>query len=424
MASWTDDDPDGPRHHRPRVVVVGGGFAGLATVEELAGYDVEVLLLDRNAYTTFQPLLYQVATGGLNPGDVTYALRTFTGRYANARFTQVGVTGVDAAMRCVHTDRGDEIAYDYLVLCCGATANYFGIAGAERYAKSIYTRAASIDLRDTVFANLESVAQRRPDAAEPVAVIVGGGPTGVEMAGMLAEMRDALPSAYPEIGAARFRVVLVEMLDHVLTAFTPSTRDYAARELDKRGVELRLGTAVTEVTADGVTLDDGTHVLSAATIWTSGIKVDEQVSQWGLAQTRGGRILVEADMRVTGHSEIFAVGDVGATADDALAQLAQPAIQGGRHAAIQIRRLIAGQPTEPMRYKDKGTAATIGRGDAVVELPFGPRLRGIVAWLVWVVIHVVMLIGNRNRLSTFVNLSMRYLTGRRRLNVIVGDPPN
>jgi NADH dehydrogenase len=406
------------------VVVVGGGFAGLSAVRALRSADVDVLLLDCNAYATFQPLLYQVATGGLNPGDVTYALRAFTSRYRNARFRRVCVTGVDPGKRRVHTNTGEEIPYDYLVLCFGVTANYFGIPGAEEHSRTIYTRRSALEVRDIVFSNLEAVVQDLPGAVEPVAVVVGGGATGVEMAGMLAELRNAtLPKNYPEIDVERVRVILVEMTDDVLGPFAPDMRRYAAKELRERGVELRLGTAVEEVSEDSVLLSGGERVPSAATIWATGVKVHDQVSKWGLPQGRGGRIQVEPDMRVVGHPEIFAVGDIAVSVDEPLPQLAQPAIQGGRHAGAQVRRLIAGLATQPMRYKDKGIMATIGRSDAVVQLAHGPKMKGLLAWLAWVGVHIVQLTGGRNRLATLVNLSVRYLTGHGRHNVIVGDPP-
>ena len=410
---------------RPRVVVVGGGFAGLAAVRELADADVDVLLVDRAPYNTFQPLLYQVATGGLNPGDITYPLRSFVSRFPGIRFRRAAVVGLEADRRCVRTDTGEEIPYDYLVLCCGVTANYFGIPGAKEHAQTIYSRRAAIEVRDTVFANLEDVVQDRPEAVEPVIVIVGGGPTGVEMAGALAELRNAaLPKAYPELDIARVRIVLVEMTDTVLGSFSPSLRDYTVKELQQRGVELRLGTAVAEVHEDCVVLSNGEKLPAAATIWATGVTVPEYVSEWGLPQGRGGRIEVEPDMRVVGHPEIFAVGDIAASTGGPLPQLAQPAIQGGRHAGAQVRRLVAGRATEPLRYKDKGTMATIGRHDAVVQLPLGLKLRGLVAWLAWVVLHIVMLTGYRNRLATLVNLSVRYLAWPGRLEVIVGDPPD
>jgi NADH dehydrogenase len=405
-------------------VVVGGGFAGIAAVHALARVDVDVLLLDRDGYSTFKPLLYQVATAGLNPGDVTYALRAVAGRLPNARFQRARVVGLDADRRVLRTDRGREIAYDYLVLCCGVGANYFGIPGAEEHAMSMYTRREAIHVRDTILSNLEQVAQGLPEGGEPVVVVVGGGATGVEMAGTLAELRNtAVPASYPEIDPARVRVVLVEMTGELLGPFAPRLRRYAADELRKRGVELRLGTSVTSLDDHTVVLSDGDRLPAAATEWATGVKVSDDVRGWGLAQGRGGRIVVDPDMRVPGHPEIFAVGDVAASPDEPLPQLAQPAIQGGRHAARQIARLLAGEPTEPMTYKDKGMMATIGRSDAVVQLPSGVKLTGPLAWLAWLGLHIVMLMGSRNRLATLVNLAVRYLAWPGRLNVIVGDPP-
>ncbi len=408
---------------RPRVVVVGGGFAGLSAVRALAGAPVDVLLLDRNPYSTFQPLLYQVATGGLNPGDVTYALRAAASRIPNLRFRRLAVTGVDSAGGQVHTDAG-ALGYDYLVLACGVGANFFGVPGAAEHARTIYSRDAAIGVRDTLFARVEAVSQGRPGAVEPVMVVVGAGATGVEMAGTLAELRNvAIPRLYPEVARERVRVVVVEMGDEVLAPFSPRLRRYAADELVRRGVELRLGTRVSEVHPDAVVLGDGEVLPAAVTIWASGVKVRDEVASWGLPQGRGGRVQVDADLRVAGHPEIFVVGDVAATEHDPLPQLAQPAMQGGEHAARQIRRLVAGETTEPMRYRDKGTMATIGRSDAVLQLPNGFTLRGFLAWLGWLGLHIVMLEGGRNRLATLTNLSVRYASWPSSINIIMGDPP-
>ena len=235
---------------RPRVVVVGGGFAGLsAGPRELREADADVLLLDRDLDTTFQPSLYQVATGALNAGDITYALRSFAGRFRNVRFRRACVIGLDPANRRVRLDDGLEVGYDHLILACEVTANFFGIPGAAEHARTTYTRAAAIEVRDRVLGNLEAYAQGREGAVEPVVVVVGGGPTGVEMAGALAELRNAgLPYAYPEVDPERVRVVLVEMTDKVLAPFAPKLREYAAEALRERGVDLRLGVAVKEVT--------------------------------------------------------------------------------------------------------------------------------------------------------------------------------
>jgi NADH:ubiquinone reductase (H+-translocating) len=410
------------QQRRPRVVVLGAGFAGLEAVRRLDAVDVDVVLLDRAPYNSFQPLLYQVATGGLNSGDITYGLRAFASKHDNARFQRAHVTGLDTGQRKVHLDNGDHVEYDYLVIGSGVTANYFDIPGAAEHSLNIYTPGAALEVRDRLLANLEDFAQNRPGAVEPVVVIVGAGPTGVEMAGALAGLRnEALPRLYPEINLERVRVVLVEMTRDVLGAFDASLRSYAAEELRDRGVELRLDTAVSEVGPSSVVLDDGAVLPSAATIWATGVKVPDEVATWGLPQGRGGRIPVRDDLRVVGHDTVFAVGDAAANSVEALPQLAQPAIQGGRHAAVQIGRLLAGHPTQPFRYHDKGTMATIGRNDAVVQLPRGLKVKGTVAWVVWLVVHIVMLMSNRNRLATLANLSIRYFSWPRSINVIVGD---
>jgi NADH:ubiquinone reductase (H+-translocating) len=418
--------PTSGTRERPKVVVVGGGFAGLSAVRQLSVADVDVLLLDRNSYTTFQPLLYQVATGGLNPGDVTYALRAFTSRYRNTRFRRAEVTKIDVDAKTVHVDEGDPVAYDYLVVCCGVTANHFGIPGAEEYSHTIYTRGAAIDARDLIVSALEDAAQGTLSAKEPVFVVVGGGATGVEMAGTLAELRNgAVPVAYPELDASRVQVVLVEMAGEVLGPFHRKLRAYAARALRTRGIDLRLDTAVKEVRADSVVLQqrgsEAETLPAAVTIWATGVTPPAAVGDWGLPTGRGGRIETDADLRVKGHPEIFAVGDVAVNPQAPAPQLAQPAIQGGKHAGVQIRRLLAGAPTEPFVYRDRGTMATIGRSDAVVELPFGLRMKGWPAWVAWLALHLVELMGGRNRVASMINLSVRYLSWPRSVNMVVGD---
>lgn len=405
-------------------MVLGGGFGGMSAVRALRDVDADVLLLDRDLYNTFQPLLYQVATGGLSSSDVTYALRSFASRSRNARYQQADVIGIDPEAKTLEVDGADDVGYDYLIIACGVGANFFGIPGAAENAKPIYTRDAAVKVRDTTLWNLEAIAQGRDGAAEPTVVVVGGGATGVETAGALADLRNAiLEVVYPELESERVKVILVEMADHVLGPFDPGLREYAAAELRERGVDLRLGTAVEEVREDCVLLSDGSRIAAATTIWASGVKVEERIGDWGLAQRDDGRIEVGADLRVAGHSRIFAIGDVAGTPEGGLPQLAQPAIQGGQHAARQIGKLLAGVATKEFTYHDKGTMATIGRSDAVVELPNGIKFKGLIAWIAWMALHVFMLMSNRNRLATMANLSVRYFTWRKTTNFIVGDPP-
>ncbi len=404
---------------RPHVVVLGAGFAGVECVRGLADADADVTLVDRHAYNTFQPLLYQVATASLNPGDITYFLRTLNSAQANLRVRHGEVTAVDPVAQRVELSAGEPLAYDYLLIATGVTANYFGVPGAEQHAFALYTRNEAIRLRDRIWSRLEQAAAA--GGRDLNLVVVGGGATGVEMAGTLGELRDHMVSrAYPELDASRARIVLVEMGDHVLAPFSPRLQRYTEEALRKRGVELRLGTVVKEVREDSVVVDDGEVIASGVTVWASGIKAPDAVSSWGLPQGQGGRIVVDRDLRVQGFDNVFAAGDIAITPDP-LPQVAQPALQGGKHVAKQLRHLLSGQPTRPFSYFDKGTMATIGRSAAVAQLPYKISFTGFIAWALWLGVHVVFLLGYRNRISTLANLTVRYLAWRRSINAIVGE---
>jgi NADH dehydrogenase len=405
---------------QPRVVVVGGGFGGLTAIRRLARQPVRVTLVDKNSYSTFQPLLYQVATAGLTSADVAYPLWS-AARKAGAAFRKGEVARIEPESRQLLLADGASIGYDYLILATGVGAAFFGVPGAAEHSYSLYTRRDAIVLRDRVMAELEQRSVPGDDR-ELAITIVGGGATGVELAGTLAELRNiAMPAAFPEIDAARMRVRLIEQSPALLAPFRPRLRDYARDELLARGVDVRLGTTIKHVRADSVLLADGDVLSSDITAWAAGVSAPEWVAKLGLPTGRGGRLRTGEDLRVTGQDRIFAVGDLAAAGEAPLPQLAQPAIQEGRHAATQILRLIAGQPTSPMTYKDKGIMATIGHRSAVVELPIGIRVRGTIAWLAWLALHLITLLGNRNRISALVNLSWRYLTWSRGGGVIVGD---
>lgn len=411
---------------RPHVAVVGGGFAGLAAIKELSKSDVDVTLIDRHTYNTFQPLLYQVATAGLNPGDVTYFLRATRMKQRNVSFRQGDVIDVDSVNNVLHFADGGAMDFDYLILASGATTNYFGTPGAEKNSMAIYTRAQALQLRDRIFTNLEHAAAAST-GDDLTIVVVGAGPTGVEMAGALAELRnDAMAVVYPELDPRRTHIVLLEMGDKVLAPFAPRLREYTARSLRERGVEVRLGTAVKEVREDGVELGNGEFLKAAVIIWATGVAVPKVVGSWGLEQGRGGRLVVGEDLRVTGLEHVFACGDVSITPEP-LPQLSQPALQQGKQAAKNIASLVIGRTTDPFVYKDKGTMATIGRRAAIadIKLPKGKSLKvtGSLAWLIWMFVHIQNLLANRNRLATFINLATKYLAPSRRTNPIVGDVP-
>ena len=406
----------------PHVVVIGAGFGGISATDELSKEGFRVTLLDRFPYNTFQPLLYQVATGGLNPGDVTYALRFFAARHEGVRFRRAEVVAIDHDQQEVVCDDGVRIGFDYLVIANGITTNHFGIPGAEQYTMSMYTRAEALKVRDTIFGSLEIVAGRSdPDTGGFTVVIVGGGPTGVEMAGQLAELKtETIPSIYPELNPARVHVVLVEMTEHLLAPFDDSLRKYALRELIKRGVDVRLKTAISEVEADRVDFKDGSSMPVDLVIWAAGVSGDPLIRDWGLPIGRAGRIEVNDDTRVVGEERIFAIGDGSIIVNNPLPQLGQPAIQMGKFAAKQIARLHRGLDTQTFSYFDKGIMATIGRGDAVLQMPVGLKMKGVLAWVGWIALHIAYLLGGRNRVQTLINLGSRYF-GPRRSNMIVGD---
>lgn len=408
--------------HTPHVVVVGAGFGGVSATAELSKAGYRVTLIDRHPYNTFQPLLYQVATGGLNAGDVTYSLRYFSAKHKSVRFRRSLVVGIDHDEQTVECEDGVKVSYDYLILGTGITTNHFGIPGAAEYSMSMYTRPDALKVRDTIFGGLETIAGLSdPGTGGFTVVVVGGGATGVEMAGSLAELRtNAIPNIYPELDQARVHVVLVEMGEHLLAPFEDQLRQYTLRELLKRGVDVRLKTAISEVHADRVDFKDGSSMPVDLVIWAAGVSGDPRVRSWGLPVGRGGRVEVRPDLRVLDNDKVFAIGDSSIIVENPLPQLAQPAIQMGAHAARQIVHLNQGEQTEAFVYHDKGTMATIGRGDAVVQLTNGLRVRGIVAWLLWIAVHIVSLLGNRNRIQTMINLFYRSI-GPKRSGVIVGD---
>ena len=410
---------------RPHVVVVGGGFGGLAAVRKLKRADVDITLIDRHTYNTFQPLLYQVATASLNPGDITWFLRAIRAKQRNVRFVKGIVTSIDHASKTLSLHGDVSVTYDHLILANGVTTNYFGTPGAEEHALPLYKRSDALKVRDRLFANLEEFAINGQDADLRI-VVVGGGATGVETAGAFAEFRNHdMPTTYPELDRARIHVTLLEMAPHVLGPFDPKLRDYARRSLDKRDVDLRLNTAVKEVREDGVLVEhDGQQEFLEAGIivWATGVTAHPSVMDWDVPQGRGGRIEVDEHQRVNGREGAYAIGDIS-IGPDPLPQLAQPAIQGGKHVAKVIRAEAEGKKLpKPFSYSDKGTMATIGKSSAIAEIKGLPKLKGFVAWIIWVALHILTLLGNRNRLATMINLGSKYLFSGSH-NAIVGETP-
>src|SRR6516165_4644249 len=420
MTTISQAEQHPPSSAAARVVVAGAGFGGLAAVRRLAGTGVQTTLIDRNVYTTFQPLLYQVAAGGLAGSDVAYPLRAFI-RHYGAAFRHGELAGIDPSARRIRLADGAELRYDYLILATGATAAYHGIPGAAEHTLSLYTRHDAIALRDHIMTTLDRTTLSGLHDHVTVSVI-GGGATGVEMAGTLADLRTiALPAYFPEIDPARVHVTLIDRAPALLMPFHEVLRDYARRQLASRGVEIRLGTTIAEIIPGKVVLADGTALASDITVWAAGVAAPPAAGDWGLPQADSGRILVGPDLRVVGQDRVFAVGDIALTGSQPLPQLAQPALQMGKHAASQIRRLEAGRPAAPFRYRGKGTMATIGFRAAIAQLPGHVRAHGTLAWLVWLALHLTTLLGGRNRISALASLSWRYLTWRHGGGGIIGD---
>ena len=412
---------------RPHVVIVGAGFGGLAVARDLAELPVEVSLVDRHNFTTFQPLLYQVATSGLNAADVAHPIRGLFHRQRNLHVQRGEVVGLDRDRKAVRLADGREVPYDHLVVAVGAVATWFGVPGAAENATPLYTLDDAVRVRNHVLERFEAADADRSlvDSGELNFVVVGGGPTGVETAGALAELFSVVFARdYPSLGVGRARVVLVEARDSLLGPFHRTSQRAALDTLRARQVEVRLDESVAEVTPDHVRFGSGEVLPTRTVIWAAGVRAHPLASSLGLPTRRDGRIEVTPELRVVGHDDIWAVGDVAAapdrSGDGVLPQLAPVAMQGGAHVARQIGRALEGRPAQSFRFHDRGTMATIGRRSAVAELPAGIRLRGTLAWFAWLGLHLLYLSGLRNRLSVLLNWAWAYLTWDRGPRLIFG----
>jgi NADH dehydrogenase len=406
----------------PHVVVVGGGFGGLNAARALAGRPVRVTLLDRRNHHLFQPLLYQVATAALNASDIAAPLRAVLRRARNVTVLLARVERVDLAARRLVLDRG-EIGYDALILAAGAGQSYFGHDDWEVFAPGLKSLEDALEIRRRVLLAYES-AEREADGAEQRAlltfVVVGGGPTGVELAGALAEIsRQTIARDFRVIDPTKARVVLVEGGPRVLASFPPSLSGRAQRALERIGVEVRTGSIVTRVTADAVWL--GAEQIRARTVlWAAGVAGAPLARTLGVALDRSGRVPVEADLSIPGHPDAFAIGDMSlcrGPSGTPLPGLAPVAIQQGRHAADNVLRRLQGRPTRPFRYRDRGSMATIGRAAAVATVG-GIELSGLVAWLAWLLVHIMFLIGFRNRFLVLFEWAWAYVSWQRGARLI------
>lgn len=411
---------------RPHVVIVGAGFGGLAAAKALAEVAVDVTVIDKRNHHTFQPLLYQVATAGLGVDDICYATRGIFHRQANARAIQGQVTNVDFAGRHVELAGGPPLHYDHLVLALGAVTADYGVPGVADHAFGLKNAEEARTIRTHVLKRFEA-ADRTDDpqvaAAATTVVIAGGGPTGVEMAGGFAELFDrVLRRDFQDLDIEKARVVLVEGQDRLLGPFAPKLSRKAHERLEYMGVEVLLNTQVASVGPGHVELDDGTTLATDTLVWAAGVRAHPLAERLGLETSRGGRIVVDEQLRVPDHPDVFVIGDLAATTlpdGQLVPQVAPGAIQGGRHAAAAIAAGLRHDDVAPFLYKDKGSMATIGRNAAVVELPSGATISGFLGWTAWLALHLVMLIGFRNRANVLVNWAWNYLTYDRGSRLII-----
>lgn len=408
-------------------MIVGGGFGGLSAARALRKADVQVTLVDRRNHHVFQPLLYQVATATLSPGDIAAPIRWILRRARNVRVLLGEAVRVDVARRKVELADGAAIDYDYLILAPGSSHAYFGHEEWEPFAPGLKTLEDAITIRRRILIAFER-AERETDPARQrellTFVIVGGGPTGVELAGTLAEIaRQTLRDEFRTIDTSRARIVLVEA-STILVTFPEKLRNAARESLARLGVEVREGVAVTRIDAHGVML--GSERLDAGTIvWAAGVAGSPLLATLGAPLDRAGRVLVEPDLSIPGHPEVFVVGDAAAFLHQGgrpLPGVAQTAMQGAAHAAKNILRRERRLSTLSFVYRNYGSMAIVGRGSAIADLPWA-RLSGPIGWLAWLFLHIVMLIGFRNRVVVLFEWAIAFLTFQRGARLITGEPP-
>ena len=410
---------------RPRVVIVGGGFAGLQAAKALADAPVRITLVDRRNHHLFQPLLYQVATAALSPADIAQPIRSVLRGQPNAEVVLAEVETIEPTTKEVVLEDAGRLPYDYLILAAGATHAYFGHDEWEPYAPGLKTLEEALDIRRRILVSFEE-AERESDPARRQAlmtfVVVGGGPTGVEMAGAIAEIaRFSLARDFRRIDTRDARVILVEASNSLLAAFPERLSRHALQDLRRLGVDVRFGKPVTAIGPETVTVGD--EIIPAHTVvWAAGVQSSPLGRSLGVELDRAGRVLVNPDLSVPGHPEIFVVGDMASLQDPRgrpLPGVAQVAMQQGAWAAANIQRAIEGKPARPFRYRDLGNMATIGRNSAVADVR-GLRLSGFIAWLAWALVHILNLIGFRNRVLVGLQWLWSYLTFQRGARLITG----
>jgi NADH:ubiquinone reductase (H+-translocating) len=411
---------------RRRVLILGAGFAGLGAARKLKKADVDVVLVDAHDYHTFQPLLYQVATDLLEPSAVGHPVRDLFHDQPNCVVHQATVTAVDLDAREVQFAEMAPLGYDFLVLGLGAEVNFFGVEGAAEHAFPLYTLADAVRLKEHILGRWQA-ADRDPSLVDDGAlnvVVVGGGPTGIESAGALAELyRSNFAADYPTLPQDRARLLLVEAGPELFPMFKSDIRAYTARALEQRKVELLLGEVVQSIAPTRITLQSGTVLDAHTLVWGAGLQASGLARSFGLELQKGGRIPVGPDLSVAGRPEVFAAGDIAWITDsktgDVLPQLGSVALQAGEHAGETIAREVDGRPAEPFAYHDKGTMATIGRASAVIQFRGGRTMKGKAASLAWGAVHLALLSTGEDRAKAVINWTWAGFTHERMARITV-----
>ena len=412
----------------PQVIIVGGGFAGLAAAKRLSNVACEVTLVDRHNHHVFQPLLYQVATAGLSPGDIASPIRWILRKQQRLRVLLANVEHIDSGTKQIRIDGGELLPYDYLIVAAGATHSYFGHDEWSGAAPGLKTLDDALAIRRRILVAFEE-AEREPNPVYQrrllTFVLIGGGPTGVELAGALGEIaRQVLHTEFDAVDPTIARIILIEAGPSILPSFPENLRESARVALLRLGVEVRVGRAVTKVEEGAVWIGD--ERIDAHTIlWAAGVAATPLSRDLGPRLDRAGRVIVDSDLAVAGHEGVFVAGDLASFSHQTGAPLpgvAQVAKQQGRHAAANVARLIAGGKTTPFHYIDPGNMATIGRNNAIADFGF-LRVSGYVGWLLWLFVHILFLIGFRNRLSVMMQWAAAYFTHQRSVRLITRNPP-
>jgi NADH dehydrogenase len=410
----------------PRVLVLGGGFAGIGAAHKLKGSEAEVVVVDKHDYHTFQPLLYQVATGLLEQPAVGHPIRDLFHKQPNVRIHQDRVTAIDLDSRRVQFSELEPLDYDYLVLGLGAEVNFFGVEGAAEHAFPLYTLADAVRLKNHVLETWER-ADRKHELVDDGAlnvVVVGGGATGVETAGALAELYNGVfKKDYPDVPEGAATITLVEAGPEIFPMFKPDIREYTVEALEKRGVQVKTGDVVESIAPTRVKLKSGAELAAHTLVWGAGLQGNALVQSLGLELEHGNRIAVDGELRIPSDPEVYAVGDVAAITDakteQVLPQLGSVALQSGEHAGKTIANRIAGKETKAFRYRDKGTMAAIGRGSAVVQMLGGKTMKGKTASLAWGTVHLALLPTNEDRAKAVVDWAGAGLTHQRSARITV-----